>query len=265
MAATGYVCTTGFPFTEYQFGSGDPYSSGITNGPLSTSGWDSVALGAFGTSSADPTSVMPDEAYNNANFWMDLQVTNAAPAGASYRLWPNQPDPYKWQHDSPSSNWTLGTEFTLSQSCTLDKIWFYSPSGTAQLPTACGIWNVSSQTLVSGTDNPSPSWSGAAGSGWVSCSYSGVTLQAGDYKVSVFNGASTVDIWSSTTYPYWSSPGFGANGITSGPLSAPNDADATSPGQSTYHQGESFAYPDTYATGADSATYWVDVEVTPSA
>ena len=266
MAATGYVSTSGFPETSDQFGAGEPYASGITNGPLFAYGsttWDGVAQGAFGTSSADPTSAMPTSAYNNTNFWMDLQVTDGAPAGASYRLWPNQPVPYKWQPDTPFSNWTLGTEFQLSQSCTLDNIWFYSPSGTAELPTECGIWDVSSQTLVSGTHNTSPSWSGAAGSGWVSCSYSGVTLPAGDYKVTVFNGASTVDAWSSTTYPYWSSPGLGANGITAGPLSAPNDANATSPGQSTYHQGTSFAYPDTYASGIGSATYWVDVEITP--
>src|SRR5271156_382259 len=34
VAATGFVCTTGFPDTQNQFGSSDPYASGITNGPL---------------------------------------------------------------------------------------------------------------------------------------------------------------------------------------------------------------------------------------
>jgi len=269
MAATGFACTAGFPITANAFGSGGPYANGITNGPLfaygsSTALAHSVAQGAFSTSSADPSAVMPAAAYQNSNFWMDLQVTNTAPAGASYRLWPSQPDPYNWQPDTPSFNWTLGTEFTLSQACTVNNIWFYSPSGTGQLPTECGIWDASTQTLVAGTHNSSPSWSGAAGSGWVACRYSGVTLPAGGYKVTVFNGATSVDAWSATTYPYWSSTGFGAGGITAGPLSAPNNASAHSPGQSTYHQGTTFTYPNTYASGVGSPTYWVDIEVTPN-
>jgi hypothetical protein len=269
MAATGYLSTSGFPITQDQFGSGQPYGSGITNGPLfaySSPGIDSILQGAYSQTSADPTAAMPNQGVNNSNFWMDVQVSDTAPAGyaGSYRIWPNQPDPYDWQYDTPTNNWTLGTEFLLSQACTLDNIWFYSPPGTSQLPTECGIWNVVDKTIVSGTDNASPSWSGAAGSGWVSCSYSGVALPPGDYKVTVFNGASSVVTWSATSFPYWSSPGFGANGITNGPLSVPNDADATSPGQSTYQQATSFTYPYTYAPRIGSATYWVDVEVTPT-
>ena len=68
---------------------------------------------------------------------------------------------------SSAAGYTLATEFQLSQSCTLDNIWFYSASGATALPTRCAIWNVASQTVVTGTDNTSPSWSGAAGSGWV--------------------------------------------------------------------------------------------------
>ena len=273
MAAVGFVCTTGFPYTPNQFGADDPYASGITNGPLfawpntGATRWDSIAQGAYSEASADPTANMPFSDVNSANLWMDVQVSNTAPSGysGSYRLWPNQPDPYDWQNDTPTNNWTLGTEFNLSQACNLNNIWFYSPSGTNQLPTECGIWNVADQAIVVGTHNASPSWSGAAGGGWISCSYSGVTLPAGDYKVSVFNGASNVVTWSATSFPYWSSPGFGADGITNGPLSAPNAKSAASPGQSTYHQGTSFSYPDTYVPGIGSATYWVDVEVTPSA
>ena len=229
MAAVGFVCTTGFPYTPNQFDTGDPYASGITNGPLfawpntGATRWDSIAQGAYSVASADPTANMPSSDVNSANLWMDVQVSDTAPSGysGSYRLWPNQPDPYNWQDDTPTNNWTLGTEFNLSQACMLDNIWFYSPSGTSQLPTECGIWNVADHTIVADTHNASPSWSGAAGSGWISCSYSGVTLPAGDYKVSVFNGASNVVTWSATSSPYWSSPGFGANGITNGPLSQP--------------------------------------------
>ena len=278
IAATGYSSTTGFPLTANQFGSGQTYTNGITNGPLTaysdgTSGSasnpvpvTSVPQGLFSTGSADPSAACPFTGFESGNFWMDVQVSDTAPGGysGSYRLWPNAPTPANLTPDT-ANNFTLATEFTLSQSCTLNNIWFYSPAGVSQLPTECGIWNVGSQTLVTGTHNASPSWSGAAGSGWVSCSYSSVTLPAGDYKTSVFNGAGSPSIWNDSSFPYWSAGAPGANGITAGPLSAPNDATATSPGQDTYHLGGSFSWPDTYASGIGSATYWVDVEVTPAA
>lgn len=273
VAATGYVSTSGFPKTDNQFGSGDTYSAGITNGPLtaysSTSGsapspnkW--ADQGLFGTAYSDPTAHMPYEGFESDNFWVDLQVSDMAPADTSYRLWPSIPNPPGRIADS-ASNFTLATEFSLSENCALDRIWFYSPSGTSQLPTECGIWNVSSTTLVPGADDSSPSWSGAAGSGWVYCDYSsaGVTLTADtNYKVAVVNGAASPESWNSATIGYWST-GEGGNGISSGPLSAPNEADATSPGQSTYNPGPDFTYPATYDTGG-APTYWVDVEVTPS-
>jgi Domain of unknown function (DUF4082) len=273
VATTGYNSTLGFPNTNGQFGPGATYSAGIANGPLmaysdttgsapSPNKW--IAQGLFGVGTSDPTAQMPSDSYDSGNFWIDLQVSDTAPSGTSYRLWPGLPDPPNRLADD-SLNFTIATEFVLSASCALDKIWFYSPPGTSQLPTECGIWNVSSQALVAGTDNASPSWSGAAGSGWVSCDYSsaGITLTANTkFKVSVVNGSANPDSWNSATIDYWST-GTGGNGISSGPLMAPNETDATSPGQSSYHQGTAFAYPDTYDTGG-APNYWVDVEVTPS-
>lgn len=271
VAATGWTVVHGFPNTVDQFGAGQPYSTGITNGPVqaySDTGasnptpnkWS--AQGAFGIASPDPEIAMPDRGSNSANFWVDVQVSDAVPAGASYRLWPGMPVPLGTIQDS-AANFTLGTEFRLSQDCTLNNIWFYTPPATSQLPTACGIWQVSSQALVSGTDNSAPSWSGAAGSGWVSCSYTGVILPAGDYKVTVANASSIPQTWNLATINYWST-GPGSSGITTGPLSAPNLAGAASPGQATYHAGTSFAWPGTYDTGG-APSYWVDVEVTPVA
>ena len=66
---------------------------------------------------------------------------------------------------------SFGTEFKLSQACTLNKLWFYSPPSVTQLPTACRIYEISTQAIVAGTDSESPTWSGAAGSGWVACDY----------------------------------------------------------------------------------------------
>lgn len=77
----------------------------------------------------------------------------------------------------------------------------------------------------------------------------------------MFNGGGQK--WFFVTIGYWMGTGAGTDGIVNGPLTAPGEAAATSPGQSTYNQG-SWAYPGTYGTGADGENFWVDVEVTPS-
>ena len=266
VAATGF--TGSFPDTSNQFGSGDPYASGIVSGPLTAYSDASGSLpspfktaqAVFGVASADPTTSLPIWGSSTSNFWMDVQVDTTPPAGTSYRLWPGYPT-IPGHLDSDTSGYTLATEFQLSKSCTLDNIWFYSASGAATLPTRCAIWNVSSQSEVSGTDNSSPAWSGAAGSGWVKCAYSGVTLPAGDYKVAVFYGGGSQ--WYQATNGYWVTGGPGASGITAGPVTAPSTSSATSPGQCTYNYA-SWAYPQTYSSAGDGENYWVDVEVTPT-
>ena len=104
-------------------------------------------------------------------------------------------------------------EVHLSQSCTLNKIWYYSPPGVDQLATECGVWDMSTQRLIA--ENTSPSWSGTAGSGWISCAFTGVTLPVGKYKVAVYNGAATPVPWSAKRLNYWDI-GPGQNGITNG-------------------------------------------------
>ena len=155
-----------------------------------------------------------------------------------------------------SGAYTLGTTFELSGSCPLTGIWFYShPSGALALPTSCAIFDVASQTVVSGTLNSSPSWSGAAGSGWVKCAYDGsVTLAASTwYVVVVFYGGAS--IWFTGT-----AGEFGGD-ITNGPVTAPDNADspAAAP-QAPYVSGASMAFP---STANSDWSFWVDVEVTP--
>jgi hypothetical protein len=94
----------------------------------------------------------------------------------------------------------------------------------------------------------------------VSCAYNSVTLPAGDYKTSVYYGGGS-DFYEEQEEYFGT--GAGANGITAGPLTAPNTTNATAPGQTTFHHG-AFAYPDTYDTAFNGQTRWVDVEVTPS-
>lgn len=281
LAATGWTAVNGFPDTSNQFGSGDPYAAGITNGPLhaysdGSNGGTPPNVPVIGpqgqfsdvSGQTDPSVYMPTSSSSSANFGMDVVVSDTAPAGysGSWRIWPNfaGAGPQNGNFIDANDAYSLGTEFTLSQACTLDNIWFYSPSGASGLPTQCAIWDVATQSVVAGTLKTSPSWSGASGSGWVAASYTGVTLPAGDYKTSVWNAAASGSGtgWNEYTVDYFTT-GAGANGITSGPITVPNATSATSPGQSTYSTSTTtFLYPDTYVA-SQGQSYWVDVEVTP--
>jgi hypothetical protein len=275
--AASYIAATGvngnFPSTNGSFGSGDTYAAGITSGPLTAFSDQSgsapspvgTAQGVFTTGGTDPSLVMPSQGSSSANFWLDVQVSNTAPAGyaGSYRLWPGMPAIFPLTSNSDNLEQTFGNEFLLSHACKVSKIWFYAPASTspAALPTKCGIFSVATQAVVAGSLNSSPSWSGA--SGWVSCSYTGLVLPPGDYKACVFTTGGSTNFYQETEL-YWASPGPGDGGITWGPLSAPSNASATTPGQGTYNHGASFTYPATTDSGPDAGqNRWVDIEVIP--
>ena len=282
LAATGWESVNGFPISNGQFGTGDPYAAGITNGPLqcwgdpsgggTSHGVATFAQGEFGTGNtggaADPTLNIPDSGSSGSSlFWIDVSVSDTPPGGyaGSYRIWPDKYDIAGTSTGIDLNDpYILGTEFTLSENCTLSNIWFYSPATVTQLPTQCAIWNVSTQTMVAGTLQTSPSWSGAAGSGWVSTPYSDVTLPAGDYKVSVWNASAsgTGTGWNNYAIDYFTTLD-GQNGIVTGPITVPDATTATSPGQATYaNSSTTFLYPDTYVA-TEGQSYWVDAEVTP--
>lgn len=276
----GYVAATGFhngfPNTKAAFGAGDQYKDGIVKGPLlaysDQSGKQpapfSVGQAPFSSAGSDPTKIMPAYGSDSDNFWLDVQVNDVRPPGASYRLWPNYPTPPNVVSLDTTQE-TTGTQFRLSTPCSLNKIWFYSPPGVSVLPSRCAIWDVATESVLADTDNTSPSWSGRAGTGWVSCSYKGVVLPTGDYKVSVYYEGGQEFF---TEERYYFSTGAGRNGITAGPLSSPN-VDHAAPcisnslhtvvtGNSTYQDGQ-FAYPYTFDTKDHGENRWIDVEVTP--
>ena len=185
--------------------------AGITNGPL-------TAFSDHLASAPEPYAKRPGHVLhgrhrpgrhharpgsNSGNFWMDVQVTDADPAG--HRPVPavaGKTDTNGGTTTDAPVNYDIATEFALSTSCALTKVWYFSPPGTAQLATAANVWAVTGGGLT-GTlaANTSPSWSGAAASGWVSCSFSGVTLPAGKYKVSVYNSAATPGDWGAEGRP----------------------------------------------------------------
>lgn len=267
LAAIG--CNGAFPDTSNSFGSGDTYGAGIVTGPLSAFSAPSGTLpspfyngqGAFTVAGSDPSVVAPLNGSSD-NFWVDVQVTDAAPDGASYRLWPGFPTIPPTQNDDDFEQ-TMGTEFILSGWCALDNIWFYSPPGASQLPTRCGIWDTRTQEVVAGTDNSSPSWSGAAASGWISCSYSGVVMPAGRYKVAVYTPGGSDNFYQETEDYFGGGGPASSGGIMYGPLSAPDTAHASAPGQTTYQHG-GWLYPLTYDSQFSGQNRWVDVEITPT-
>lgn len=154
---------------------------------------------------------------------------------------------------NPGSAATYGTIFTLSQPGQLTGIWYYSGSGDAVLPSKCGIWDISGGTVVAGTENDSPSWSGALGSGWIKCSYDGsVTLAAStEYITAVFwPGAENKGYQTGLSY-----------GITSGIITAPV-ADGAGLKNAPFAAPSSWSIPDIDSGGGFN--WLVDVEVTPA-
>lgn len=158
-----------------------------------------------------------------------------------------------------SASYTMGMAFTLSQSAPLTGIWFYSPPGAASLPDACCIYQESGSSQVAGTVNVSPTWSGAAGSGWVKCAYNGSVVLAANttYKTCIhLNGASATQ-YASTAH-YWDT-GPGASGVTSGIITAVNNAAVVEGQDSFVTPGAALAFPN---QSFNSSNYWIDVELT---
>ena len=283
-----------FPNTNNEFGTADPYGEGIVNGPLTAYSDQSGSLqapyglgqGGFTTSGSDPTTNIPNGTSGSANFWVDVQVSDAVPAGysGSYRLWPNKWDANPQTSADAPVNYAVATEIGLTETCVLQRVWYYSPASSGQLATRCDVYDTATQESVASITVPS--WSGPAGSGWVWAAFSDqVAIPAGRYKVAVFNGSANPDGWSAkdASTMYWDT-GVGAIGITNGPLYAPGLAAASSayvydgdgadndprfsngsgkqePGQGTFAVGGP-QYPYLYGDGL-AQNYWVDVEVTP--
>ena len=285
VAATIYQPSGGSGFWEYKnrWGTGNPWAAGITNGPLtafsdqsgSLPAWQSLPQSTYNTpAGTDPAAgTFPGNGNASSFFGMDVQVTDQAPAGASYEIWPSLLIPPGAANvgSAFAGIYTLGTEFILSEPCTLNQIRFYSPSDTQALPTRCAIWDVNTQTVVPGTDNTNPSWlledgsAASAGAGrMLHVTYGGVTLPAGKYKTSVFYGTDNIkwfadlsNYWGPGTYPL----GVGNGGITSGPVTAPDEAHSDGAAQGSYLGGAApFGYP---ATADGAAGYFLDIQVTP--
>lgn len=173
----------------------------------------------------------------------------------TYRIWPST-TPSEASLINQSFGGVIGTEFEGSEALTVVRIWTFSGSGLNELPVAVGIYQVSNTTLV--LSDTSPSWSGAAGSGWISVNES-VNLSASTrYKVVIQTSGSGTGL--NYFEVYFESGNPGGSDIVNGPLTCFTETDSTN-GQCSYSTSAFPAYP---STDAGSNNYWIDIEVEPT-
>jgi hypothetical protein len=255
----GYVSTTGFPQYKNIFGIDDQYSAGITNGPLNTFSSESGSNPVGGTSKwfyqmpysptiSDPTAGMPTLNDEDDDLGIGVIISNQPPASPHYRMCPNSPV-FNTGAGAQVDAYTLGLPFVLSESPpTGINIWHFSPSGVTILPTWAGIWNYNTQAIVA--QNTTPTWSGAAGSGWVSTPITGVTgLTPGTKYVGSDFTANNTSGWFTVETDWFGSGNSFPNGIQQGIINFP--------GPSLYNLGTTLTYPGTTNNEYDG----IDVEV----
>ena len=133
---------------------------------------------------------------------------------------------------SPSDE-TYGLYFTVNAACALTAIWFYSPSGSTSLPT----WTALSTTTTGATgtlvaQDSSPSWSGAAGSGWVrDNSFPATLLSTGVSYVAQYSGALIVSqayLYTGATPAAWF-PSSSPSGLITAPQYLPATTNCNGP------------------------------------
>jgi hypothetical protein len=150
---------------------------------------------------------------------------------------------------------TNGLHFTVSSASTFNGVWHYSPTGQTALPSEIGLYSISTANPATGTytllsSNSSPSWSGAAASGWVYAALtSGVALTSGtNYMATQFRDATTEWFVYTTGYTW---------PVTSGIITAPKDEGN---GQGWYNTTTttSMAAPTSQDAGYN---WWIDVSI----
>lgn len=255
----GATVGTAYSQTLTATGGTGPYSWTVVSGSVP----NSLSLSGSGTISGTPTSTgtssftvqVEDADSNTATANLSITVSSAP---TTYTLWAPNTNGGAFDDDPGGNALSVGNQFSVSQNVPLTGIWWWSPSGSSVLPSACAIYNLDTGGQVAGTLNSSPTWSGVLGAGWVKCAYGGsISLSADtNYMVVVF-GDSGGSGWFGGSGGYWTTGGDGADGLTNGVLSAPSSAGSLY-GQSAYIYGSSISLPTSTVAGYN---FWVDVEV----
>jgi len=247
VAGVGWTSVNGFPDTQNQFGFGQPFAAGFTSGQL-------FAYSDQGASAAIPTGApqggfsvvasppqYPDASSNSSNFWVDVLTSDTAPAGYTgpYELYPNNTGGNLSVVVDLNVNYNVGTEVALASGpgiigYPLLGYKYVSPATAASLATRASLWTVDATGLIRGeianTVIASPSWSGAAGSGWVTANLTpNAIVPPGKYVAAVYNSAGAGGGWNAkdSVTSAFGAGGPLASGISNGPLSAPAQASAS--------------------------------------
>jgi hypothetical protein len=274
------------PTTNGQFSQGGPYADGITSGPLfafADASGNSSDVSYYQRNNCswtegtlDPTSVYAGGGSSGFNVWLDVQVTDQPPDGATYRCWPNQPNPlYPPEYPLP---YTVSTQIAVSQSAQVVKLWFLSQTGNQVLPSICGIWDAVTQQVVPGSVNSSPVWlladasAATPGAGWCYCDYSAtnVVLDA-NHNYRVATGMFTPNlVWYSGAQGYWLNNGGGypsygigaAHGAGNGIIACvPCGLEPNPLSPCAQDASGSWAFPNQVEVDGDN--YYIDLEVAP--
>lgn len=264
---TQYVAVIHMPFssgfwnvTDTTYWSSGAGASGITSGPLTAPG-NSAAVHGQNSFVVSSGLGFPNTSLAGNNIWMDIQVTDVNPN--VHTVFSQNPvsDP----STNDNSTYTMGMQFQVTAASTSTAIWWYSPyipTAAADIPTEVALYDMTSTTMLA---DQIPTWSGPQGSGWVRYQWTTpITLTVGHvYQILVVKQGSGNN-WYAAHSHYWDTTGPGASGLTSGPITVPNDANARingglGVGQDSFHVGATLAVPN---SDFGASNYWVDVEVT---
>ena len=148
------------------------------------------------------------------------------------------------------SAYTMGMRFVLSVNANLIAIKWWRATTSSPPPTLCGVYDDDTGVLVATAETFADP--GVAVGEITQTLVTPVPLLAATaYRVAVYGAT----LGYSATGAYWST-GDGAAGITSGIITAPNDA--SSGGQDRFHSGSGMTYPN---QAFNAGNYWIDLAV----
>jgi hypothetical protein len=174
---------------------------------------------------------------------------------------------------------TLGVAFVSSSAGNVTQIWYYSapPSATSPagltainaLPAAVALYDTAATVLYS---NTSPTWSGAAGSGWVSTNITSTAISANTVYIAAIEGDATSgasNFWNAYSFGYFASGGPGFSGVANGILTAPGpNSVSNTQAQGDVHNSAGDGTAGTLQfPGANfqNSNWWIDVTVATGA
>lgn len=226
-----------------------------------TSAQATTSTGSFGAAAPGMSGTATISNVASQSIWQPT----APPTGAS-------PGSIGSQGTNPQ---TLGILFYSGLAGVVTRIWYYSaPSSVTSaagltalnaLPAAVALYTSTGTVLYS---NTSPTWSGAAGSGWVSTNITSTVIAANTGYIAAVEGdavSGSANYWNTYSYGYFGSGSPGDTGVNTGIVIAPGQDSVTNPSPQGFNHNSAgdgtngtLQFPSgNYA----NANWWIDVTV----